>query len=93
MLMNRRCVLKSRGTSEFEPSHEIMVLLNLRKVILQTRACAAIQWGLDVWFCVGSFVYFHTLCVRTATALARLRECADSPEPSLVAYVISTIIS
>ena len=39
------------------------------------------------------FVYFHTLCMRTAKALAWLRGCAGSPEPSLVAYVISTIIS
>ena len=49
--------------------------------------------GLDVWFVVGPFVYFHTPCVRTVKALARLRRCADLPEPSLVAYVISTIIS
>ena len=45
------------------------------------RACATIQWYL-----VGPFVYFHTSCVRTANALARLRGCAGSPEPSLVAY-------
>ena len=32
-------------------------------------------------------------CVRTAKALARLRGCVGSPEPSLVAHVISTIIS
>ena len=57
------------------------------------RACAAVQLGLDVWFLVGPFVYFHTLCVRTAKALARLRGCAGSPEPSLVAFVVSTIIS
>ena len=38
-------------------------------------------------------MYFHTLCVRTANDLARLPGCAGSPEPSLVAYVISTIIS
>ena len=31
--------------------------------------------------------------MRTAKVLARLRGCAGSPEPSLVAYVISTIIS
>ena len=49
--------------------------------------------GLDVWDLVGLFVYFHTSCVRTAKALARLRGCTGSPEPSLVAYVISTIIS
>ena len=36
-----------------------------------------------------TLLYFHTSCVRTAKALARLH----SPEPSLVAYVISTIIS
>ena len=39
-------------------------------------ACAAIQWGLDVWCLVGPFVYFHTSCVRTAKALARLRSLA-----------------
>ena len=48
---------------------------------------------LVVWFLVRPFVYFHTLCVQTAKALARLRRCAGSPKPSLVAYVISTIIS
>ena len=48
---------------------------------------------LDVWFLVGPFVYFHTSCVRTAKALVRLRGYAGSREPSLVAYVISTIIS
>ena len=32
-------------------------------------------------------VYFHTSFVRTAKALARLRGCAGSPEPSLVAYI------
>ena len=49
--------------------------------------------GLDVCFLVWPFVYFHRTCVRTAKALARLRRCAGSPEPSLVAYAISTIIS
>ena len=47
----------------------------------------------DVWFLVGPFVYFHTLCMRTAKALARLRGYAGSTEPLLVACVISTIIS
>ena len=57
------------------------------------RACVAVQWGLDVRLLVGLFVYFHTSCVRTAKALVKLRVCAGSTEPSLVAYVISTIIS
>ena len=39
-----------------------------------------------------TFVYFHPSCVRTAKNLERLRGCAGSPEPSLVAYVISTIL-
>ena len=67
-------------------------LFDLRKLILQT-GMRSYPVGLDVWFLVGPFVYFHTTCVRTVKALARLHECAGSPEPSLVAYVISTIIS
>ena len=76
----------------YEPSHEIMVLSVLRKLILHTRIRSH-PVGLYVWFLVGPFVYFYTSCVRPAKALARLRECAGSPEPSLVAYVINTIIS
>ena len=79
-------------SSWYEPSHGIMALFVLRKLILQTRMRSH-QVGLDVWLLIGPFVYFHTSCVRTAMALARLRGCAASPEPSLVAYVISTIIS
>ena len=74
----------------FEPAYEIMALFVLRKLILQTHMRSH-QVGLGVWFLVGPFVYFHTLCVRTAKALARLRGCAGLPEPSLVAYVISTM--
>ena len=75
-----------------EPSHEIMVLFVLPKLILKTRMRSH-PVNLDVWFLVEPFVYFHTLCVRSAKALARLRGCTGSPEPSLFAYVISTIIS
>ena len=45
----------------------------------------------DFWS--DPFIYFHIPCVRTGKALARLRECAGAPEPSLVVYVICTIIS
>ena len=76
----------------YEPSHEIMVLFILRKLILQTRMPSH-PVGLDVWFLVGPFNYFHTLCMRTAKALVRLCGWAGSPEPLLVAYVLSTIIS
>ena len=75
-----------------EPAHEIMVLFVLRKLILQKRMRSH-PVELDVRFLVGPFVYFHTSCVRTAKALVRLRRCAGLPEPLLVAYVISTIIS
>ena len=78
--------------SIFEPSHEIIVLFVLRKLILQTRMRSD-SVGLDVWLLVGLFIYFHTSCVQTAKGLARLRRCPSSPEPSLVAYVISTKIS
>ena len=55
--------------------------------ILQTRM-RSYSVGIDAWLLVGSFVYSHTSCVRTAKALARLCGCADSPEPSLVAHVV-----
>ena len=78
--------------TENESAHEIMALFVLRKLILQTRTRSH-PVGLDVWCLVGPFVYFQTSCLRTTKALARLRGCAGSPEPSLVAYVISTVIS
>ena len=70
----------------------VLFILRKRKLILQTRIAQSSS-GLDVWFLVGPFVYFHTLCVWTAKALVRLRRCAGSPEPLLIACVISTIIS
>ena len=69
-----------------------MALFILRILIPQSRMRSH-PVGLDVRFLVRPFVYFLTSCVRTAKALARLRECAGSPESSQVAYVISTIIS
>ena len=79
-------------TKLIELAHEIMALCVLRKLILQTHMRSH-PVGLDVWFLIEPFVYFNTSYVRTAKALARLRGCAGSPESSLVAYVISTIIS
>ena len=73
-------------------AHEAISLFGLRKLILQ-MGMHNHPVGLVVWFLVWPFVYFHILCVRTVKALVRLRGCASSPEPSLVAYVISTIIS
>ena len=82
-----------RTKPETDLSHyEIMALFVLRKLILQT-CMRSHPVGLDVWFLVWFFVYFHTSCVRTAKALARQRGCAGSPEPTLVAYLISTLVS
>ena len=69
-----------------------MALFVLRKLILQTRMRSH-PVTLNVWCFFGPFVYFHTSFVRTTKALVRLRGCAGWPEPSLNAYVISTIMS
>ena len=72
-------MLRDKGAQSlpYEPTHDRKALFVLRKLILQTCTHSH-PVGLDVWFLVWPFVYFHTSCV---------------PEPSLVAYVISTIIS
>ena len=49
--------------------------------------------GLQKCFFAWSFLQVSTKCLQTATALARLRLCAGSPEPLLVACVISTLFS
>ena len=54
-----------------EPTHEIMALIALRKRNRQTRMRSN-PLALYVWFLVRPFVYFHTLCVRIAKALASL---------------------
>ena len=66
---NELCIWASMSkTNYFEPCHEIMALFVLQKLILQTRMRSH-PVGLDVWFLVGPFVYFHILCVQTAKAL------------------------
>ena len=49
--------------------------------------------GLDVWFFDRTLCLLPYFICANRKALARLRRCAGSPEPSLVACVISTIIS
>ena len=75
-----------------EPSREIMVLFLLYKLIPQMRM-GSHPVGLDVWFSIGPFVYFHASCVWTAKTLASPRGCAGAHKPSLVAYVFNTITS
>ena len=43
-----------------------------------------------IWLSVWRFLLTHCLYERAAKVLARLRGCAGSPEPSLLAYAIST---
>ena len=50
-----------------EPTHEIMALIALRKLNLQT-CMRSNPLALHVWFLVRPFVYFRTSCVRTAKA-------------------------
>ena len=82
----------SFSVTGYEPAHAIMVFFVLRKLILQTRMSSH-PVELNVWILVRPFFYFYTSCMRTAKALAIMRGCGGSPEPSMVAYVISTIIS
>ena len=70
MQMNEPELDKSNKMT-YEPCHEIMALVVLRKLILQTRMRSHPE-GLDVSFLVGLFVYFHTSSVQTAKVLARL---------------------
>ena len=46
--------------------------------------------GPGTWFSVWRFLWNHCLYERAAKVLTRLRGCAGSPEPSLLAYAIST---
>ena len=101
-LQNNRCsIIDSMGSgaalwqeiAKAKMSHLIRLwYFVLHKLILQMCMCSH-PVGLDVWFLVEPFFYFYTSCVQTAKALARLQGCADLPDHSLVAYVISTIIS
>ena len=84
-LDNRQSLNWRETVLRHELSHlEIMALFFLRKGIIQT-CIRSHPVELDVWFLVGPF---HSSCVWTAKALARLCRCAGSPEPWLVACVI-----
>ena len=63
--------------SIFEPSHEIMALFILRKLILQTHMSSH-PVGLDVRCLVRPFVYFHISCTNSEGSgkTARMRRLA-----------------
>ena len=82
-----------KPASKFEPAHEIMALLVLCKLILQMRMRSYPMWLLKYLIFSRTVRLLPYFMWRTAKALARLRGYAGSPKPSLVAYVVSTIIS
>ena len=49
--------------------------------------------GPGIWLSVWRFPLIHCLYVQAAKVLSRLRGCAGSPEPSLLAQAISTKIT
>ena len=92
VLVSTGCKHSHDAAQMMRNSDEIMVLFVLCKLILQMLMHNH-PVGLDAWFLVGPFVYFHISCLWTVKALARLRRCTGSAEPSLVACVIRTIVS
>ena len=67
-------------------NHEKRNLSIVRFEVLQLHMHSNFK-GEDIWLSVWSFPYVPILSERTAIALAWLRGCADSPEPSLFVYV------
>ena len=78
-----------RSKELFEPTHEIMALIALRKLNLQTRMRSNPLW-LHVWFFGQTHHLLPYFMCANNTGSGR---CAVSPEPSLFAYAISTINS
>ena len=86
------CIIKTKRSQTLnEPCHEIMVLFILRKLIFQTRMRSH-PVGLDVCLFGQTLHLLPYFMCANRKALAGLRVYAGSPEPSLVAYVTSTII-
>ena len=88
-------------SSTFGPAHEKKKtdLMVVRFVVLQMRTRSPLLrlkhagFFLFCFFLAWSFLNVPSTGLRTTKALTRLRLCAVSPEPLLVAYVISTISS
>ena len=72
---------------KYEPAHEKGIVF--RFVVLQMCMRNSL-FGPQTWIFAWSFLKIPTTCLRTAKPLARLRLCTGSPEPLLVAHVIST---
>ena len=75
--------------SAFEPRQANLCLRAFRHDKFQLRMPSHSE-GIWIWLSVWRFLLTHCLYERAAKVLARLRGCAGSPEPLLLAYAIST---
>ena len=81
------------GVAEFiiEPSHEIMVLFVPSSNVHAQPSTGAMCLMFGRTFHLFPYFIAWASANKTVKALVRLRRCAGSPEPSLVAYVINSI--
>ena len=66
----------------WEPQHYDISVAYTQDAPIQTHT--DISCRLMVFILVWIFISIQTLCIRAAKALASLRICADSPQPSLL---------
>ena len=74
---------------KMSPVKRIVCLRAFRHDKFQLRMPSHLE-GPGIWLSVWRFLLTHCLYERAAKVLARLRGCAGSPEPSLLAKAIST---
>ena len=74
---------------KYEPRQANLCLRAFRHDKFQLRM-PSFSEGPGIRLSVWRFLLIHCLYERAAKILARLRGCAGSPEPSLLAYAIST---
>ena len=83
LLWSRTRLIPSRCTS-YEPRQANLCLRAFRHDKFQPRMPSHSE-GPRIWLSVWRFLLIHCLYERAAKVLARLRGCAGSPEPSLLA--------
>ena len=78
-----------KSQTQYEPRQANLCLRAFRHDKFQLRMPSHSE-GPGIWLSVWRFLLTHCLYERAAEVLARLRGCAGSPEPSLLAEAIST---
>ena len=76
--------LTTQNTHQSEPRQANLCLRAFRHDKFQLRMPSHSE-GPGIWFSVWRFLLIHCLYEGAAKVLARLRRCADSPEPSQLA--------